>query len=55
MTRKTRREIESTLEDITDDDTSPDEIVFHETVVGTGWGDDLEDGETRSETEVFEL
>lgn len=55
MTDPTKRDIESTLEDITDDDTSLDEIVLHETVVGTGWGDDLKDGETRTETEVFEL
>jgi len=68
MTDPTKRDIESTLEDITDDDTSLDKIVLQETIVGSDWDDDLEEDETRTETyddleedetkaetEVFEL
>jgi len=58
VTRKSRREIESDLENIATDDDTPERTIIRETTVGTEWDggdDDLEPGETEVEEMVIEL
>jgi len=57
MTGPTKRDIENRLNELDGDrdDDGGRRIVLKETTVGTGRYDDLEEGETETETTVIEL
>jgi len=58
LTEPTKRDIENRLnglDDDRDDDDGGRRIILKGTTVGTSWGDDLDDGETETETTVIEL
>jgi hypothetical protein len=56
MARRSKRELERALEELSTEDDDHLEITLHETVVGTEWeGSDLDPGDVVEETTVFEI
>jgi hypothetical protein len=64
VTRRSKRELERSIEELSTDDEEHPEIVLHDTVIGTDWEppeddgwehSDLDSGEQAEETTVIEL